>query len=63
MTDEEYKKKIEAQLMELALSKGTMYGNHIKVSVNRYYAKYHYLTTEEIILTAKAMDFIEDVVN
>jgi hypothetical protein len=25
----------------------------------RTYAKYHYLATEEIILTAKAMDFIE----
>jgi hypothetical protein len=61
MTEEEYQKKMEAELMKLALSKSTMFGGHI-VSVNRYYAKHHYLTTEEIILTVKAMDFIDDLV-
>lgn len=30
--------------------------------LTRNYAKYHHLTTEEIILTAKAMDFIEGFV-
>lgn len=66
MTEEEYQKKMDAELMKLALSKGRMYENHIKVSINRFfaknnrfYAKNHYLATEEIILTAKAMDFIE----
>ena len=28
----------------------------------RDFARYHHLATEEIILTTKAMDFIEDVV-
>jgi hypothetical protein len=28
----------------------------------RYYAQHHYKSTEEIVLTAKAMDFIEGLV-
>lgn len=44
---------LKSDLMKDALSKNS----HL-----RYYAKHHYHTTEEIILTAKAMDFIEGLV-
>jgi hypothetical protein len=48
-----YWKRIRSELMGNALSKNP----HL-----RYYAQHHVETTEEIILTAKAMDFIEGVV-
>ena len=46
-------KEIETEVMTFALSKWKTW---------RTYAKYHHLATEEIILTAKAMDFIEGFV-
>ena len=47
-----YLKLIRSELMGNALSKNP----HL-----RYYAQQHIDTTEEIILTAKSMDFIEYV--
>ena len=60
MTDEEYKKKMETQLMGFALS--SPYKDSFDRQYDRQYARYHSLSTEEIILTAKAMEFIEGVV-
>ena len=48
-----YWKRIRSELMGNALSKNPYL---------RCYAQLHTNTTEEIILTAKAMDFIESVV-
>lgn len=60
MKKEEYKKLIENQLMGFALS--SPYKDSFDRQYDRQYARYHSLSTEEIILTAKAMEFIEGVV-
>lgn len=43
---------LKSHLMNYALSKNLYF---------RYYALHHYASTEEIILTAKAMDFLESL--
>jgi len=45
--------KLKSDLMNCALSKNLYF---------RHYALHHYKSTEEIILTAKAMDFVEGFV-